>query len=44
MEAFTAEETNPVLYGELMSEFANTFNRADANSNGVLDMREFKVF
>ena len=44
MEAWTAEQNNPKLYEELMKEFSDTFNIADANKNGVLDETEFKTF
>lgn len=44
MEAFTSEHNNPKLYGEIMKEFTECFNLADANKNGVLDENEFKTF
>jgi len=44
MEAWTAETNNPKLYEELMKEFSDVFNLADANKNGVLDVNEFTTF
>jgi hypothetical protein len=37
----SAEKTNPKLYAEIMKEFTDCFNIADANKNGVLDETEF---
>jgi Ca2+-binding EF-hand superfamily protein len=44
MEAMASEKTNPKLYGEIMKEFVDCFNLADANKNGILDEDEFKTF
>ena len=44
MAAFTSEANDPKLYEDLMKEFSDTFDLADANKNGVLDQNEFKTF
>jgi hypothetical protein len=44
MVAMKAEQENPTLFKELMSEFMECFTSSDANKDGMLDLKEFKAF
>jgi Ca2+-binding EF-hand superfamily protein len=43
-EYMKAEEENPALFAEMMTEFKNTWTLCDKNKDGVLNLEEFKDF
>jgi len=44
MASFNAEDSNPTLFKEMMSEFLTCWKVCDVNKDGVLKRDEFKVF
>lgn len=43
-EAMRAESDNPALFKELVAEFMEMFQTADANKDGRLDLKEYKAY
>jgi len=43
-EYMRAEEENPALFAEMMTEFKNTWTACDKNKDGLLNLDEFKDF
>jgi len=43
-EAWSADQTDPQLFAQLLGEFLSCFKQADVNNNGVLEKDEFRVY
>ena len=44
MVAMKAEQENPTLFKEIMTEFMGCFTSSDADKDGKLNLKEFKAF